>query len=497
MPGDTPMSVSAAGSNEPAQGNTPLPLLLKIVYGSGDWGLASFGTLRSLLLGIFIADVVGLDLRLASVVLLVGVIWDAVNDPLVGMLSDRVRTRWGRRRPFLLWFAIPYGLSFLAMWIAPGWDSQAALLVHITIAYALSDTLFTLVSLPFYALTPELTPDYDERTSLTTFRMLFNLTASLTTAVVAPQIVRSAPTPQRGYTIVAILFGALATIPFLAIFFATAGRSTGDHDYADEPSLIESFKAGWENIPFRFATAINLLNWVTVDLVAFMLPFFLIYWLERGNQHAMLNLPIVGAMAIESVLFGLFLGTAVLALPLWWYLAKKLNKHTAYIIGMSIWLVAQLLFFTVQPGQRDYALLLAFLGGIGVSTAHVLPDSLFPDVIEWDELFTGQQRTGVFYGVRTFIRKVATAGALAIASQILGIFGYQQAPVGTEVFQQSPATLMAIRVLVGPVGALILGTAIVTAYFYPLTRERHARVRRLLAQRRALAAVQAERIGMP
>jgi GPH family glycoside/pentoside/hexuronide:cation symporter len=117
--------------------------------------------------------------------------------------------------------------------------------------------------------------------------------------------------------------------------------------------------------------------------------------------------------------------------------------------------------------------------------------------MEWDELFTGQQRAGVFYGVRTFIRKVATAGALAIATQILGIFEYQQAPVGTEVFQQSPPTLMAIRMLVGPVGALILGAAIVTAYFYPLTRERHARVRRLLAQRRELAAIHAERIGSP
>jgi GPH family glycoside/pentoside/hexuronide:cation symporter len=196
-------------------------------------------------------------------------------------------------------------------------------------------------------------------------------------------------------------------------------------------------------------------------------------------------------MAIESVLFGIFLGTAVLALPFWWTLSKRLNKHTTYIIGMSVWLAAQLSFIAVQPGQRTLAFLLAFIAGIGVSTAHVMPDSLFPDVMEWDELLTGQQRAGVFYGVRTFVRKVATAGALAIASQILGLFGYQQPPAGVEVFQQTSATLTTIRVLAGPVGALLLGSAIATAFFYPLTREKHARVRRLLEMRRARAAAQA------
>lgn len=315
--------------------------------------------------------------------------------------------------------------------------------------------------------------------------MLFNLAASLTTAIVAPQVVKSAPTPQQGYTTVAIVFGTLAAIPFLAIFFATAGRTAVDDEDGSEQSLIQSLRDGWRNVPFRFATTINLLNWVTVDLVAFILPFFLIYWLEGGNQHAILKVPILGGMAIESVLFGLFLGTVVLALPLWWYLANRLNKHTAFVIGMSVWLVAQLLFFTVKPGQRDYAIFLAILAGIGVSTAHVLPDSLFPDVMEWDELFTGKRRVGVFYGVRTFIRKLATAGALAMASQVLGLFGYQQAPSGAAVFQQAPPTLLAIRVLVGPVGAIVLAMAIVTAFFYPLTRERHARVRRLLAKRRS------------
>ena len=96
-----------------------MTLWQKLVFGSGDWSIASFGTLRQLYYAIFLTDVVGLDARLASVAAFLGIVWDALNDPLIGTISDRVRTRWGRRRPFLLFFAIPFGLAFLALWWAP------------------------------------------------------------------------------------------------------------------------------------------------------------------------------------------------------------------------------------------------------------------------------------------------------------------------------------------------------------------------------------------
>ena len=485
------MSSTKTLTRQKLQPHEPLPLWLKIVYGSGDWGLASFGTLRVLLFGIFMADVVGLNLRLVSVVLLVGLLWDAVNDLYVGAFSDRVQTRWGRRRPFLLWFSIPFGLSFLLMWVAPPWHSQLALLVHVTIAYLISDTIFTLVSLPFYALTPELTPDYDERTSLTSFRMLFNLVASLVTAVVAPQIVRSSPTPRDGYVTVALIFGAMAAFPFLAIFAAARERPTVVSAQTS-PSLFSSLRAAWQNKPFRFITTIHLLNWIAVDLMAFMLPFYIVYWLEGGDQRPMLAVPVIGSLAVESAILGLLLTVSVVALPIWWFLSRRINKHVAYMLGIMVWLLAQFGLLLVQPGQRMLLLGVVLVAGIGVSAAHVLPDAIFPDVMEWDELMTGRQRIGVFYGIRTFLRKVATAGALAATSQILGLSGYQPPPPGAAVFVQTPATLFTIRMLVGVAVSICLFMAVVTAYFYPLTRERHARVRRLLARRQERVAIAAE-----
>ena len=223
------MSSAESKTDAPAILASPrLSLLTKLVYGSGDWGMASFGTLRQIFYAIFLTDVVGLNPRLASFAALIGIIWDAINDPLVGVLSDRVRTRWGRRRPFLLFFSIPYALGFLLLWWAPPWESQLALMITVTLAFMISDTFQTLVIVPFFALTPEITPDYDERTTLTGYRMFFNLLASLATAVAAPMIVdavmQAGYTQQQGYLIVAALFGGLAAMPFLLIFLVVRER---------------------------------------------------------------------------------------------------------------------------------------------------------------------------------------------------------------------------------------------------------------------------------
>jgi len=476
-------------SNTTSQGQNILPpkeqvpLLTKIVYGTGDWGMASFNTIRQIFYAIFLTDVVGIDAGLASFAALIGIIWDAINDPIIGAISDRVRTRWGRRRPFLLLFAIPFGGAFMLLWWAPPWETQAALMIHITLAYMISDTLQTLVVVPFLSLTPEMTEDYDERTSLSTFRMFFNLIASLATAVAAPEIVATAPTPQQGYLIMASIFGVLGILPFLAIFLVTRERK--EHIELPSPSIGESLKAAWENIPFRIATGINLLNWITFDLVGLMLPFFLRYWVEGGQQRSEMAVPLVGRLTVESMVFFVLLATAVAALPLWTYLARKWNKRNAYIVGMLFWAVVQALIIIIQPGQRTAILFMAFLAGLSVSTAHVLPDALFPDVLEWDELRTGQRRDGLYYGLKTFIRKITGAIAIFLALQVLNAFNYQTPPAGATTFQQAPQTLTAIRFLTGPAGSILLIGAIIAAFFYPVGREQHTRIRRLLARRRA------------
>jgi GPH family glycoside/pentoside/hexuronide:cation symporter len=155
---------------------------------------------------------------------------------------------------------------------------------------------------------------------------------------------------------------------------------------------------------------------------------------------------------------------------------------------MSFWAVVQLLIVLIQPAQVSFILVLAAMAGLSVSTAHILPDAIFPDVIEWDELRTRQRREGIYYGTKNFVRKLAGAFSIFLALQMLGWFGYQSPPQGATQFSQSAATLWAIRILTGPMGAVLLISAIAVAWFYPLSRERHARIRRLLARRQKRGA---------
>ncbi len=469
---------------------TKLPFWLKVLYGSGEWGISSIGMMRSIFYVIYLTDVVGLEARLASIGAFTGIIWDAINDPIVGYLTDRLHSRLGRRRPFLLWFAIPFALSFILLWSAPNWDNQYALLVYVTLSFMLADTLQTLINVPYLSLTPELTPDYDERTSLTSFRTVFQLIASLAVVVAAPaivdSIVRMGGSQQQGFMLVGAIFGGIGMVPLLLI--AMFIKETSTPQQTESMPLGEITKRAWQNIPFRYTVGIHMLNWAAVDMVAVIFPYFLLYWVAQGDLLA--TVPIFGFnLSFESAFFGILMSVCILFVPFWLWLAKVRNKREAYMFGMGFWVIVQFLIFTIQPGQIEYMLVIAALAGIGVSAAYVLPDSLFSDIIEWDELKTGRRQEGIYFGVRAFVRKAAGGFVIFIALQTLGWSGYQPPPQGAMYVTQPENTLHVIRLMVAPFGAIMLSGAIIFAALFPLTREKYIRMQRLLVIRRARSII--------
>ncbi len=457
----------------------------KLLYGSGDWGISSMGMLRSIFFALYLTDVVGLEPRLASYGALAGVIWDAINDPLIGILSDRLRTRWGRRRPFLLWFAIPFGLSFILLWSAPGWDNQIAKLIYVTLSFMLADTLSTAVSVPYLSLTPELAPSYDQRTTLTSYRTVFQLAAALAVVVAAPMIVdyvlASGGNQQQGFMLVGAIFGALGAAPLF--FIGLLLRETYGSDPMQHLPIRETMQLAWKNVPFRYATGMHMLNWSAVDMVAVVFPYFLLYWMAGGDALAKIHL-FGFNLALESAFFGVLMSVCILCVPFWLWMAHRFNKREAYMLGMILWIAVETAILVLQPGEFGLLLLIAALAGIGVSAAYVLPDSIFPDVIEWDELRTGRRQEGIYYGVRAFIRKMTGALVIFVTLQLLGSSGYQTPPGDVTRFTQPDSALSMIRLLVSPIGAALLAGTIVLAYFYPLSREKHARIQRLLQRRR-------------
>jgi GPH family glycoside/pentoside/hexuronide:cation symporter len=458
---------------------------MKSLYGSGDWGISSIGMMRSIFLAIYLTDIVGLEPRLASFGALVGVVWDAVNDPIVGIISDRLNTRWGRRRPFLLWFAIPFGLSFVILWSAPDWDNQIALLAYVTFSFMIADTLQTLISVPFLSLTPELTPDYDERTTLTSFRSFFQLVGALTVVIAAPAIIdmvlARGGTQQQGFMLVGAIFGFIGAIPLLLLGIFV--RETSTPEQHESTPFHETLNTAWDNIPFRFAVGIHMLNWSAVDMVAVTFPYFLLYWVAHGDFLASIRL-FGFDLAYESAFFGILMFVCILFVPFWLWLSRIRNKREAYALGMTFWVVVTFMMYSVQPGQTGYLLVIAALAGIGVSAAYTLPDSMFADVIEWHELRTGRRQEGIYYGIRTLIRKLTGALVIFITLQMLGWSGYVSPPDGTIQFAQSASALHMIRLLVSPFGATMLCGTIILALLFPLSREQHGRIQRLLERRR-------------
>ena len=439
----------------------------KIAYAIGDLGNSvGPGTVIPFWYLYFLTDVAKLDPALAGLALLIGKFWDAVNDPLVGMLSDRTRTRWGRRRPYLLFGAVPFGVTFALLWIVPPIQNQLLLCLYFAFMYMLFDTAFTLVGCPYNALTPELTLDHDERTSLITYRMFVSIVAGLLSALVLGLFVFPAfSDPQTAFMVIGILCGLIFIPPVLITFFGT--RERAEFQTAAAPGLIESLRFLLCNREWRLAVAISLLSWMPVDIASAVFAYYLVYWIGMSEDEASL---------VQAVI----LASATLFLPLVLWMARRLEKKTAYIISTAFWIVCMLAILLVPPGAKVPAYIIAFCVGLGVSSAHVLPNAMSPDVIEVDELMSGRRQEGIYAGVNVFVRKLSTGLVLAAIGPVLAWSGYVENAV-----QQTPQALTAIRILISVVPAVILLASILIAWAYPLTRQKHAEIQEELRQRRA------------
>ncbi|MBC7237840.1 MAG: MFS transporter, partial [Chloroflexi bacterium] len=260
-------------------GSEALPRSTKLLYGVGDLGFSTCNSVLGILFAIFLTDVVGLEPGLAALAVFVGRSWDYLNDPLIGYLSDRTRTRWGRRRPFLLFGFIPFGLAFTALWFRPPIGSQLGLAIYYAVLYVLYDACATFVYMPYYALTPELTPDYDERTTLTSYRMAFTIAGGLV-AFTVPLAVIGTMHPENAGRVLAVGagIGLGAGLGILLTFLGT--RERPELQFQERPGPRDSIRAALANRPFLFAMGIFLFTWAALEILQAMLLFFLKYRLR-------------------------------------------------------------------------------------------------------------------------------------------------------------------------------------------------------------------------
>ena len=436
----------------------------KLAYGAGDFGFAFTDTALAVLFAIFLTDVVGLRPAAAAVAIWIGKSWDYINDPIIGYLADRTRTRWGRRRPYLLFGFVPFGAAFALLWWRPPFESQFALAAYYAAALLVYDSLLTVVSMPFLALTPELTQDYDERTSLTGYRMAFSLLGGLV-AFVVPLAMVGTMRPENAGRVFRMgwIFGIACALPLLVTFFGTRERE--EYAQQPQPGLKESLRAVRNNRPFLFASGIFLFTWTAIDVIQAMLLYFLKYRMQLERQ--------------SDAVAGTIFVTALLVLPFWVWIAGKTDKRTSYVYGMIFLSAVMIVLACVDPSAGFLVVLgIAALAGTGVSAVHVLTWSMIPDAVEVDELESGARHEGMFYALVTLFKKVASSIAIPLTLLVLDWSGFSSnAPT------QSERALWAIRILTGPVPALFLLAGILFALYYPLTRASHAAARATIAAR--------------
>jgi len=433
-----------------------LPLRLKLLYSTGDLSVSIPLAILMFFQLYFLSDVAGLGPSLAGWAVGIGKIWDAVNDPLFGLFSDRIRSRWGRRRVLLLIGAVPLGLSFMLMWVVPPLEPPV-LTAYYALTFIVFDTAFTFVHVGYNALTPELTTDYDERSSLNGFRMVFSISGTLGAIILATVLGWSIEDKRLLFATLGIGLGLVSVFPPLVVFAVTSEPMPDA--YSAPLPVRRALRATLTNRPFRMVMGLYLLSWTTASILAAILVYFANHYLRVPDQA---NYFVLVAQ-----------GSAVVFIPLWVWVARRLDKRRAFMLGTSGWILALLAIAALRPDQLSLAYVLAALSGSGIATAYVLPWSMVPDIIECDQLETGRRREGSYYAFASFFQKLGTGAAIWLMGQLLAVSGYVTPSPTGAILGQPPNAIRAIRAFAGPIPSLLLIGAILFAWRYPITRESH------------------------
>lgn len=372
------------------------------LFGGGAQLVIGFFYLR------FLTDVVRISPILAGTVILLSKIWDALSDPIMGSISDNTRSRYGRRRPYMLAGFFLIIIAFTMLWYAPGFDSNTAKFVFVAFSYIFFSTVSTIVMVPYTAFSSEISQDVKERGRVNGARLFFSQTASLIGAVLPMVIVGLFP-EKTGYVMMGFIFGLFYAVPFLGIFLWCRERTPFSKE-------ISRFSLKKTLSPFKIRTyrsliAIYLLAFFVMDVVSAVFTYYMTYFIGREDL-------------LELVL-GTMLITQIAALPFAIMLAEKIGKPKTFIIGAVVFILGSFaLGFYNTSWPIGAIFVIAAVVGLGLIACIVMPWVMFPDVTDVSVLAFGDRRSGAFAGFMTFLRKFSSAIGIWAVGFMLQFSGY-------------------------------------------------------------------------
>ena len=429
---------------------------LRTAYGIGDYAICLYWSGVGFYLLYFYTDVVGISPLMAGWIYALGIAWDAVTDPFMGYIAERTRTKMGSYRPYIYYGSIPLALSFvLLLWVPP--YEGLFLFIFLLLVNLIHRTCFTIVSVPYSSLTARITDDSDERTKLTTARMLFASLGTTTISFLGFPIVFLLGSGEEatGFLVLGLVAGLTAVI-ILSITVKFVEERPFKFSKKDLPSFRNVFKSVANNYPF----------WIVFFAILFLISTFLMF----NNNLIYFIKYALNLHEYQGLLLGFLNASTFIGIFFWAFLTISLGKKYTWMISMACLFLGFTLFYFYPIKEFIELLIILIFIGFANGATGVLFWSMLPDTIEYGEWKTGIRTESSLYGFMTFAQKGAIAFAAVILGTILTNIGFEPNEIQNEQTLESLKNLMSIIPLIGVFISFVL------IYFYPIDREFHKKL---------------------
>ena len=431
--------------------NKPILFRTGLGYAAGDFGISLAYFSVGFFFLFYLTDIVGLAASLAGTVVLIGKLWDGVNDPLIGIVSDRTRSRHGRKRVYLLYGALPFALSFMLLWWIPTELSTTATFTIAVALVLLFATTYSLVGVPYQALVPVMTTDYDARTRLVAFKSIFSAVGTVVGGGIALVISLEAGI-QPALRIMAVIFGlAIALSLYIAASSVKRFETRSASEITPVPLRRYVALAAERNVSILLGH--KILGAIATGTLTAVLPFFADHVVKSGSAASL-------SLAVYTII-------AAAMIPVWNHFTHTVDKRRLILLSNSAAAVV-LLAVGLLASTSSLAMFLggSALLGAAMSAYLLIPSSLVPDLVDWYEFERGERHESVFFGLWMTVHQLGLGIAAFILGLFLSAFGY----VGGADVQDATATL-GVRLAFAIIPGLFLVLAALLLQRYRITRQ--------------------------